>query len=338
MPDPLSWILIGTLLFLSFFFSASETALACCNRFKMQVRADDDKKSAKLVLKVIEHYNRALTAVLIGHNIASIVMSAIMTVLFVKYFNGTGLSEVASLLASIILTFVTYVLGDALPKTIAKAIPDTFSLMTIYPTYFFIILVYPITLLFDGLAVLINKIFKSKNSDDFTEEDFEDVVEKISEDGTIEEEQGEIIQSTLDFVDTKVKEVFTPLEKMVMVDIKDLTHEKVQELLLTSKYSRIPVYRNDYDHFVGILHIKTYLYKYHKNPNISVKSTLVKPYYVSQNVMLDDLFNGFKKHHTHIALVVNTNKKVIGMVTMEDVLEEIVSDISEPTNQKGGKK
>ncbi len=337
MPDPLSWILIGILLFLSFFFSASETALACCNRFKLQVKADDGSHPAKLVIQVTEHYNRALSAVLIGHNIASIVMSVLMTILFKKYFDGTGMVEYASILASVILTFTIYIIGDAFPKTVAKAIPDTFSLIAIYPLYAFIIIFFPIVWFFDKLGELISIIFKQKSSEDFTEEDFENIVEQVSDEGIIEEEQGEIIQSALEFTDTKVKEVFTPLEKMYAIDIKDLNHEKVLEILMNSTFSRIPIYRNDYEHFIGVLHTKTYLYKYHKNPKVSVKSTLVKPYFVSQNIMLDDLFNGFKKHHTHIALVVDSNKKVIGMVTMEDVLEELISDISEPSIQKGGK-
>ena len=337
MPDPLSWILIGILLFLSFFFSASETALACVNRFKMQVRADDGSRSAALVIKVTDHYNRALSAVLIGHNIACIVMSALMTILFNKYFESTGMADYASVLASVILTFAVYIIGDSFPKTVAKSIPDTFSLIAIYPLYFFILIFFPVAWLFEKFADLLSKIFKQKNTEEFTEEDFENVVEQVSDEGIIEEEQGEIIQSALEFADTKVKEVFTPLKKMYAIDIKDLSHDKIKEVLVNSPFSRIPIYRGDFEHFVGILHVKTYLSLYHKNPKINVKSTLVKPYYVSQNIMLDDLFNGFKKHHTHIALVVNNNKKVIGMVTMEDVLEELISDISEPSNQKGGK-
>ena len=333
MPDPISWILIGVFLFLSFFFSASETALACVNRFKMQVKADDGSHSAKLVLKVTDHYDRALTTVLIGHNVVAIALSAISTLLFIKLFEGLGVAEYASILSSVIITIAIYIIGDALPKTVAKAIPDTFSLIIIYPTYFLMLILFPITIVFDGLAKGIEKLFKAKNEEDFTEEDLENVIEQVSDEGVLEEEQSEMLQSALEFVDTKVKEVFTPLEKMKAIDIHELTHEKLQDVLLHTKYSRIPVYNKDYDHFVGVLHVKTYLSQYLNNPKKSIKSMLVKPYYVSQNVKIDDLFNGFKKHHTHLALVVNTNKKVIGMITMEDVLEELVSDISEPTQK-----
>ena len=338
MPDPISWTLIGICLFLSFFFSASETALACSNRFKMQIKADDGSHAAKTVLKVIDHYDRALTTVLIGNNIVAIAISSLSTILFIKYFENTGMADYAALISSIIMTFVVYIFGDALSKTIAKSIPDTYSLIAIYPIYGLMIILYPITILFELLTKLINKIFKNKNEEDITEEDFENIVEKVSDEGLFEEEQSEIIQSALDFSDTKVKEVFTPIENVFAINIKGLTHESLGEILLTTKYSRIPVYNNDYNHFVGVLHVKIYLEKFIKNPKISIRSTLVKPYYVSQNINIDDLFNGFKKHHTHLALVTNRNKKVIGMVTMEDVLEELVSDISEPIQVKGGKK
>ena len=333
MPDPISWILIGIFLFLSFFFSASETALACVNRFKMQVKADDGSHAAKLVLKVTDHYDRALTTVLIGHNIVAIGLSAISTLLFIRLFEGLGVVESASILSSVIITFAVYIIGDAFPKTVAKAIPDTFSLIIIYPTYGLMILLFPITILFDLLAKGMEKLFKNKTEDDFTEEDFENAIEQVSDEGVLEEEQSEMLQSALEFIDTKVKEVFTPLDKMKAIDIDGLTHEKLHEILLHTKYSRIPVYKKDYDHFIGVLVVKTYLSQYLNNPKKSIRSMLVKPYYVSQNVLIDDLINGFKKHHTHLALVVNTNKRVIGMITMEDVLEELVSDISEPTQK-----
>ena len=339
MPDPISWTLIGIFIFLHFFFSASETALACTNRFKMQIKADYGNRSAKTVLKVIEHYDRALMTVLICNNIVAIAISSLSTILFYNYLKSSGISEYASLISSIIMSFAVYIFGDALPKTIAKAIPDTLSIITVYPTYGLMFILWPITIVFELLTNLINKIFKQKKSEDFTEEDFENVVEKVSDEGLFEEEQSEIIQNSLDFADTKVKEVFTPIDKVYAINIKGLTHERLGEILASTRYSRIPVYNGTFDHFVGVLHVKIYLEAFLKNENVSIRKTLVKPYYVYQNVTIDDLFNGFKKHHTHLALVTNSTKRVIGMVTMEDVLEELVSDISEPaTISKGDKK
>ena len=338
MDVPLSWLIISVCVLAHFFFSAAETALACANRFKMQVEADEGKKSARLVLHVCEKYDRALITVLIGSNIVSIAASAISTIPFYNLFSSSGLmNDTISLISSIVISLLIYVLGDALPKTIARSIPDTISKAFIYPIYGLMLLLFPISFVFEKLTILIEKIFKVKEDVAFDEEDFENVVEKVSDEGIIEEEQGDIIQSALDFADTNVKEVLTPRNKIFALNIRTLDKEKLHQIILETNYSRIPIYDGNFDNIIGVLHIKTYLSAYLRNHNTSIKRILQKPYFVSSNIMIDDLFNGFKKHHTHIALVRDKNKKIIGMVTMDDVLEELVSDISEPTHMKGNK-
>ncbi len=336
MDVPLSWVIIGLCVLAHFFFSAGETALACANRFKMQVEADDGKKSARLVLHVVEKYDRALITVLIGSNIVSIVASAISTILFYHLLSSTNLvPDEISMISSVVISLSIYVIGDALPKTIARSIPDTISKALVYPIYWLMLILFPITFVFEKLTKLIERIFKVKDETTFDEKDFENVVEKVSDEGVIEEEQGEIIQSALEFADTNVKEVLTPRKKIFALDIRTLDKEKLHQIIINTNYSRIPIYDGNIDNIIGVLHIKTYISAYIKNPNISIRRKLQKPYFVSSNIMIDDLFNGFKKHHTHIAVVRDKNKKVVGMVTMDDVLEELVSDISEPSQVKG---
>ena len=338
MDVPLSWVIISVCVLAHFFFSAGETALACANRFKMQVEADDGKKSARLVLHVCEKYDRALITVLIGSNIVAIVASAVSTVLFYNMLSNSGLvNDTISLISSIVISLLIYILGDALPKTIARSIPDTLSKAFVYPIYWLMIILFPISFVFEKLAKLIEKIFRVKDESTFDEEDFENVVENASDEGVIEEEQGDIIQSALDFADTNVKEVLTPRNKVYALNIRDLDKEKLHQIILKTDYSRIPVYDGSFDNMIGVLHIKTYISAYLRNPNVSIRRKLQKPYFVSSKIMIDDLFNGFKKHHTHVALVRDNNKKIIGMVTMDDVLEELVSDISEPARVKGNK-
>lgn len=339
IPEPISWLIIGICVLIHFFFSASETALSCCNRFKMQVKADDGNKTAKLVIKVLDKFDRALTTVLIGSNIVAIAASAVSTVLFLRYFQSLGVEDfLVSLISSITISLLIYALGDALPKTIARAIPDTISTIVIYPVYgllWIFTYIIPITLLFELLTKAIDKIFKVKKGTDLTEEDFENTIDKVTDEGVLEEEQAEIIQSALEFADTNVKEVLTPREKIFALDINGLTHDKLKDILINTNYSRIPIYDEDFDHFIGVLHIKTYFKAIEERSNASIRKMLQKPYFISPNVMIDDLFNGFKKHHTHLALVRDRNHHVIGMVTMEDVLEELVSDIAEPSVMKG---
>ena len=336
MPDPsISWIIIGVLIVLHFFFSGAETSFACCNKFKMQVKADEGSRTAKTLLKIIDKYDRALTIILIGNNIVAIAISAISTVLFLQYFNGIIPEDTTiSLLCSIIMTFVIYIIGDTLPKTIARAIPDTFSLIFAYPTYVLMIILFPITVIFEGFANLLAKLFKLKEEEDFTEEDLIDEIEKASEEEMIDEEQAEIVQSTMDYLDTSVKEVLTPRSAIFALNIRDLTHDSLQKIIVNSNYSRIPVYDKVFDNVIGVLNVKIYFEEWSKDPHVSIRSILQKPYFVNNKIMIDDLFHGFRKHRTHIALVRNSHNKIVGMVTMEDILEEIVSDISEPATQK----
>ena len=333
MPDYLSWILIGLCLLGHFFFSASETALASCNRFRMNVLAEEGNKSAKLVNKVVEKFDRALTSILIWNNIFAVGISAIATLLFYNYLAGTNLEEYVSIISSIIFTFVVYIFADTLPKTIAKAIPDTLSLAFIYPIYWFTILIFPITIVFEKTMLLIEKMFKVKDEQTFTQEDFENVVDQIEEEGMIEEENSEIIRSAFEFIDTPLKDVITYKDKMYMLNIDDLDKEKLITIIKETTYSRIPIYKGDDNNYIGVLNVKSFVEMFLENPDQEIEEYLQNPYFVNSNIDLLDLLNGFKNSHTHLALV-KKEDQVIGMVTLEDVLEVLVEDISEPNRIK----
>lgn len=338
MSDPstsILWIIIVILLLLHFFFAGAETAFACCNKFKMQVKADEGSLLAKTLLKILDKYDRALTVVLIGNNIVAIAISSISTMIFLSYFGSTGLAEYTiSIISSVIMTFIVYMVGDTLPKTIARAIPDTLSLIFTFPTYVLMIIFFPISILFEGGVKLFEKIFHVKGEETFTEDDLENEIDKATENETLDEDQAEIIQSTMEFLDTSVKDVLTPRDKIFALNIKDLNHQKLQELILTTNYSRIPIYDKVFDNMIGVLLVKIYFEEYEKDPHLNIRSILQKPYFVTNQIMIDDLFYGFRKHRTHIALVRDNHKKIIGMVTMEDILEEIVSDIAEPVSHR----
>ena len=338
MPDPSPsylWIIIIILIAFHFFFSGAETSFACCNKFKMQVKADEGSRTAKVLLKIIDKYDRALTIILIGNNVVAIALSAVSTILFLSYLGNTGIVETTiSLISSITMTFIVYIVGDTLPKTIARAIPDTLSIVFAYPIYVLMIVFFPITVVFEGGVKLTAKLFRLKDEEEFTEEDLIDELEKASEEEMIDEEQAEIVQSTMDYLDTNVKEVLTPRQAIFALNIRELNHESLQKIIINTNYSRIPVYDKVFDNMIGVLNVKIYFEEYEKDPHLSIRSILQKPYFVNTKIMIDDLFNGFRKHHTHIALVRDNHNKIVGMVTMEDILEEIVSDISEPATQK----
>lgn len=333
MPDPRSWLyilLIILLLVASAFFSLTETAFAAMNQFRMKVKADEGSKPAKLVVKIHEKYDRTLIATLIGNNIVAILASVISTVLFLMLLRIYGVSdEVISVIATVVTTLLFYLFGDTIPKLIAKALPDKAAMFSSYIIYGFSIILFPVIIIFQGVIWVVYKVFRFKEKPTLTRDDFTNIVESIEEEGLIEENESDIIYASFDFVDTSVKEVLTPRAKMFAIDLQGLTHEKLNQHLLETNYSRIPIYRGNINNIVGILHVKTYLHKYLKNRDIAIESTLQKPYFVTTQIMMDEMIEGFKRSHTHIAIVRGSKDTVLGMVTMEDVLEELVGDINE---------
>lgn len=338
MDDPISWLIIGLCVIIAFFSSSTETAVGLASRFKFQAKAENGSKTAKILLKIFNHYDRTISTVLITHNLSTIALSTVATVMFYSMIvKENTLYPYVPLISTIAVTFVVYILGDTLPKTIARMIPDTLCTIFAWPLFIIFIVLTPISIIFELFAKMIDKIFKTSQNEEFTEEDFEEAVEQTTDTGVLEEEQGDIIQSALEFEDTNVKEVLTPKSKMFAINIRGLNHESLQKQLIDCKYSRVPIYENNINHIIGVLVVKSYAAKYLENPNISIRKTLEKPYFVPGTIMIDDLFNGFKKNRSHLAIVRNKEKKVIGMVTMEDVLEELVEDISEPNVRKGRK-
>ena len=333
MPDPRSWLyilLIILLLVASAFFSLTETAFAAMNQFRMKVKADEGSKPAKLVVKIHEKYDRTLIATLIGNNIVAILASVISTVLFLMLLRIYGMSdEVISVITTVVTTLLFYLFGDTIPKLIAKALPDKAAMFSSYIIYGLSIILFPVIIIFQGVIWVVYKVFRFKEKPTLTRDDFTNIVESIEEEGLIEENESDIIYASFDFVDTSVKEVLTTRAKMFAIDLQGLTHEKLNQYLLETNYSRIPIYRGNINNIVGILHVKTYLHKYLKNRDIAIESTLQKPYFVTTQIMMDEMIEGFKRSHTHIAIVRGSKDTVLGMVTMEDVLEELVGDINE---------
>ena len=328
IPDWLSIVLIVVLMMLSAFFNASETSFACLNRYKYMAEADEGKKTSKLILRLSERFESTLITTLVGNNVGSIFVSSISTFLFLHLFKGVLPDATVSLIASIVMTLVFFLFADTLPKLLGKNIPDVIARINCYPLFIIYILLYPIVAIFRGLSSLLRKAFKAKPEMALTEEDFHSIIDEAEEQGVLEENESEIIQNTLDFADTSVKEVFTPLSKMAMLDLNGLTTPKLLEYLKECPYSRIPVYVGSKDKIAGILVVKNYLGAYFKNPADHYAKYLQRPYFVTPRVHLDDLVDGFKQHHTQIAIV-RYQGKVLGMVTMEDVLEELVGAIGE---------
>ena len=338
MEDPLSWLYLAIIVILvvfSAFCSSTETAYACLNKFKIRVQADEGNKKAKLILKTYERFDRTLIMSLLGYNISSVIISTISAILFFQIFSMIQNETIVSLISTAIMTFIVYIFCDMVPKMIARAMPEKVASNNVYIANALYYILFPLIYLFSLLTRLVNKIFKTNHANMMTEEDFTNVVEDLEKKDLIEENESDIIYASLDFTDTSVKEVLTKRNKIFYIDIKGLSKDKLNEAILSTQFTRIPVCYGSLDKMIGILHVKSYIQSYLENPNFPVLSSLQKPYYVSTKIKLDDMLEGFNKHHTHIAIV-KSDDKVVGLITMEDVLEELVGKIAEPL--KGGKK
>ena len=333
IPIWLSIPLLIILVMLSAFFNASETAFACLNRYKFMAEADNGKKSAKLILHLSERFETTLITTLTGNNVVSILMSTISTFLFFTIFSGIIPDAWVSLIASIVMAMVLFLFGDTLPKLIGKTMPNTIARINCYPLMGVIILFYPVTIIFQGVSWLFHKVFRAEPDIALTEDELKSIIDDAEEKGVFEENESEIIQNALDFADTSVKEILTPMEKMSLLDLDGLTTEKLLNYLKDCKYSRLPLYYKNPHKIAGILVIKNYLNAYFQNPAVNYIEFVQKPYFVTPRVTLDDLLDGFKKNHTQIAIV-RSQGKVLGMVTMEDVLEELVGTINETSRRR----
>lgn len=324
--SPLSYLLVVILIIVAGFFAGSEVAYSNSNRYKIKVWADDGKKRAKATIKIIDHFDDMIIATLTATNIIHVSISVIATLIFTEILRN---EDIGSIVATIVSTILVFTFSEIIPKNIAKANSDKWAINSAFILWFFIYILYPIDIFFSLLVKLIRKIINSHHEEDnFTDDDFQDVVDKISHEGVIDEEESEIIIAAVDFGETVVGEVLTKKENIVSLDINKCNNKYLKKFLMTTNYSRIPVYQGSIDNIIGILHVRSYLKELWKNPKVNVRDCLKKPYYVSPKVKLDEIFEGFKQNKTHIAIV-KERRHTIGMVTMKDVLEELVSDIDE---------
>jgi putative hemolysin len=329
--DPLLWISLIIILLLGSFFSLTETAFAASNLIRIEVLAETSSL-AKRTLKYLKKFDQSVIVTVIGSNLVSVTLSTIATLFFSRIFIED--LAAASFWATIIATFLFYIFCDTIPKSIARAIPHQIALFSTYILVFFEVIFYPLVFIFSSFQKVIIQLVKTKETDTMTEEDFSDIVEQQIAHGTLEVQEEELIQSVIDFSETAVKDVLTPLEKIYAINEADLYQPDIAKRLFASPFSRIPIYRDNLKNIVGVISIRTFAQSFRKDKLFNIQKIIKKPYFVSSKVNMDDLFEGFKKQRTHIAIVLGNQKEVIGMVTMEDVLEEVIGQMGDTLPQK----
>lgn len=321
-PNIIMGVAIGFLVLLSAFFSATETAFSFVNKIRVQHAVENGDKQAAKVLYVIEHFDRALTAILICNNIVNLGCSSIATVLCLKLFGDIGSAIATGATTLLVLTF-----GEIIPKCLAKEHCETFSVQTAGFLKFLTIFLTPLVFIFMKLRALALKVAGSKNdAPSVTENELKYIVESIEEEGVLEESESEMVRSALDFDETTAEEILTPRVDVVFINIED-SQQKIKEIIIENRYSRIPVYENTIDNIVGVLHTRDYLESLADGKAPELKNIMQPPFFVFKTQQLSKILSSFKRTKNHIAIVTDEYGGTLGIVTMEDLLEEIVGDI-----------
>lgn len=316
-------VMIGALVLLiamSGFFSASETAFSSLNVIRLKNWAEDGDRRAQRVLALHEDYDRLLSAILIGNNIVNIAAASLGTVLFTLYFPLYGAS-----LSTIVITVVVLIFGEVTPKSLAKSRPERMA-MAVAPVIGALMkLLYVFTFLLNAWTKFVQNLVKSEDDTGITGDELITMVSEAEQEGGIDEDESELIRSAIEFGDRVAEEILIPRVDVVMVE-DTLTLEEVEKVFFSSDYSRLPVYHENQDNVIGYIHIHD-LYQLQRKGESDWLQALTPVVYASHTEQIYDLLQSLQRQKAHMAIVVDAYGGTMGIVTMEDILEELVGEI-----------
>ena len=322
MVVPLS-ITIVVLIFFSAFFSATETAFSCANKIKLKSMAALGKKNAKAVCTLAdEKYDKLITAILVGNNIVNLTASALATILFASLIEDESLAATVS---TAVLTVAVLVFGEITPKYFASVYPEK-ACFFFYPVMqLFYWLLSPICFIFDGFKRALAKIFKLKKDDTVTDEELMSLVDEAEEVGTLKEDESELVRSALEFDDLKVEDILVPRVDVIAIDCES-TMDEIKDLFSNHGYSRLPVYKDTIDNVIGLVHQKDF-YTAYLSGEKEILHLVQKIVFTSEYTRISTLLKQLQKQKIHMAAVSDEYGGLVGIVTMEDIIEELVGEI-----------
>ena len=317
-------IALIVLVIFSGFFSATETAYSCASRTKLRSLAGNGNKRAKNVLILAEDkFDRLISTILVGNNIVNLSAATVAASFFALILKGTGVDS--GLISTIVMTVFILIFGEVTPKFIAKVYPEKFA-MAFYPVViFFFYLLYVFTLFFSGWKKLITKIFRIKSEDVVTEDEVMTVVEEAEEDGTLKSDETKLIRSVIEFDDLEVGDILVPRVNVVAVDVQT-PMEEIRRVFDEEGYSRLLVYKDSIDTVIGTIHEKDFFNAYLAGKK-NVDGILQNAFYTTEHAKISNLLKQLQKKKVHIAVVLDEYGGTLGLVTLEDILEELVGEI-----------
>ena len=315
-----SIILIAILLLCSAFFSATETAFSSLNRTRVRALAEKGNKRAQLTLELAEKYDKMLSTILIGNNVVNIAMSSVGTLLFIGLMGNTGAS-----LSTLVITVVVLIFGEVSPKSLAKECPEKFAMFSAPILRVLMWVLTPVNFLFTLWKKLLGKLFKVKDDRRMTQDELLMLVEEVAQDGSIDEDEGDLLRSAIEFTDRDAEDILTHRVDLEAVPVT-ASKEEIARAFTESRYSRLLVYETSIDKIVGVIHQKDF-YTGTGVSDLPMSGLMKMPVYIFKSMKISEALKLLQRSKSHVAVVNDEYGGTLGIITMEDILEELVGEI-----------
>ena len=303
----------------SAFFSAAETAYSTCNKIRLRQMQNRGNVKAGKVLDMANDYDKLISGILVGNNFVNIFGTTLATILFTKWFGASD----GPTLSTIVMTVVVLIFGEITPKTIARLNPDGFAFFA-YPFLKLVItLLAPITFLFNLWQKFVGSFSKNSDNNAMSSEELITMIEEVEKEGSIKKEESELIQSAIEFSDVDIADIYTPRIDVIAVNIKD-AKEDIAKVFIDNMYSRIPVYKDSIDYIIGFIHYRDF---FELKEDESIESIMQKPVYLPLTTRISDALKKFQAKKVHLGVVNDEFGGTAGIITLEDIIEELVGDI-----------
>ena len=328
------WIIFLLCVIGGAYFAATESSFSAVNKIKIKSLADDGNKKAAGVMYILGKFDKALTTLLLGNNVTKIAGAAVFTILatdiFREKFGKTDefLDSFAfSMICSVLSTVIIFLFSEMIPKSFANDRSESVSLFFQGSLRVLMKILKPFSSFFGIISDFASKLFSKKEVEpSITEDELTEIIETAEEEGVVNEEQGDMLISALEFAKTTVGDIMTMEKDIDFVRI-NATPEEILQVIRNTNHSRLPVKAENSERVVGILRTRTYLIEYKRNPNLKLRGVMRPPYLVRKDAKIDDLLTDMRQHKLQVAMVLDDQKKVVGLVTIEDILEELVGEI-----------
>lgn len=313
-------ILIAMMVVLSGYFSATETAFSSLNKTRLKTMAEKNKRAQK-TLKLAENYDKLISTILIGNNIVNIACASISTMLFMELIN----EQSGPAISTIVTTIIVLIFGEITPKSIAKDIPERFAMFSAPFIGVLIVIFAPLNYLFSQWKKIASKIIKDDEDSKMSQEELLMIVDEVTEEGSLDDDEGDLIKNAIEFTEQEARDILTHRVDLEAVDICD-EKEEIARIFTKTKLSRLLVYEESIDNIIGVIHLKDFFTEKGITKK-KVKDIMATPVFVQEYEKINDLLKRLQKNKTHMAVVIDEYGGTLGIVTMEDILEELVGEI-----------